>query len=274
VSDHPDFGFGTDPPPRGDLGTPAAPPPPPRPDLWSSGPVVPESRDVRPEVPISWGPRDALAVYLMAGGATLYLGILLRTVHSLRGPAGEAIGGFLQESLLILVVVWWTRTYGDGNLHSLGYPPRRPWGDVWSGLGIGLLAVVADVVVAIAVNSLVRAITGHTPHRPPSVTNDLHGAWTLPVAFVAVVMAPLGEETLFRGFILQGLEQGLSRWRAILISAAFFAFVHVYPLAMPSVFVIGILFALLYLRRRSLLATMTAHATVNLVVTLVAITNR
>jgi membrane protease YdiL (CAAX protease family) len=49
--------------------------------------------------------------------------------------------------------------------------------------------------------------------------------------------------------------------------------VHVYPLAMPSVFVIGILFALLYLRRRSLLATMTAHATVNLVVTLVAISN-
>lgn len=274
MSDHPNFGFGTDPPPRGDLGIPAAPPPPPRPDLWSTGPLVPESRDVRPEVPVSWGPRDALAVYLMAGGATLYLGILLRTVHSLRGPAGEAIGGFLQESLLIVIVVWWIRTYGDGNLHSLGYPPRRPWGDVWSGLGVGVLAVFADGFVAIAVRAVVHAITGHPPQSPPSVTNDLHGAWTIPVAFVAIVMAPLGEETLFRGFILQGLERGLSRWRAILISAAFFAFVHVYPLSMPSVFVIGILFALLYLRRRSLLATMTAHATVNLVVTLAAIANR
>src|SRR5262249_52995866 len=157
---------------------------------------------------------------------------------------------------------------GDGNLRPLGAPPRRPLGDVGAGLAVGLLALVAEGLVGYAVRELVQAITGHAPHTPPSITNDLHGPWMPAVAFVAIVMAPICEETLFRGFILQGFERGMRAAWAVVISAAFFAFVHVYPIVMPSIFVIGVLFALLFRWRRSLLATMTAHATVNLVVVL------
>jgi membrane protease YdiL (CAAX protease family) len=221
-----------------------------------------------------WTPRDAVAVYLMAGGVSLFLGIALRAMPWLNGPARQAIGGVLQELGLLAIVIWWIRTFGDGRLGPLGVPPRKPWGDVGTGLGVGVLAVFADGLVARAVQDLVQAITGHAPHMPPSVTNDLHGPWLPVVAFVAVVMAPICEETLFRGFILQGLERGLRGPWPVLVSAAFFAFVHVYPLVMPSVFVIGVLFALLFMWRRSLLASMTAHATVNLVVVMVALAQR
>ena len=244
-------------------------PVPPIPTAW-----VPPRPDVslRPRVP--WGPKSALAVYFMAGGASLFTAIAVHAVPGVKGPAAEAIGGFLLESMLILIAVWWIRSFEDGNLHVLGFPPTNPLGDIGIGLGFGVVAVIADVVVAIVVAAVVRAVTGHAPSHPPTVLRDLQGAWAIPVAFVAVVMAPLGEETLFRGFVLQGLENGFSPARAILISAALFAFVHVYPVEMPSIFAIGILLAVVFRQRRSLLASMTAHGTVNLTVVLLTLASR
>jgi len=207
----------------------------------------------------------------MAGGASLFTAILVHAVPGLRGPASEAIGGFLLEATLIGIAVWWIRSFEDGNLHALGYPPTRPLADIGAGLGFGAIAVVADIVAAALVSLIVRAITGHAPSHPPTVLHDMRGAWAIPVAFVAVVMAPLGEETLFRGFVLQGLENGFSPARAVVLSAALFAFVHVYPVEMPSIFAIGILLAIVFRRRRSLLASMTAHATVNLTVVLLTL---
>ena len=221
-----------------------------------------------------WGPKSSLAVYFMAGGASLFTAIAVHAVPGIKGPASEAIGGFILETTLILIAVWWIRSFEDGNLHVLGYPPTRPLGDIGVGLGFGVIAVIADVVVAVVVAAIVKAITGHPPSHPPTVLKDMRGAWAIPVAFVAVVMAPLGEETLFRGFVLQGLENGFSPARAVLISAALFAFVHVYPVEMPSIFVIGILLAVVFRQRRSLLASMTAHGTVNLTVVLLTLASR
>jgi membrane protease YdiL (CAAX protease family) len=210
----------------------------------------------------------------MAGGASLFVAILVRAVPGIKGPASEAIGGFLLEATLLMIAVWWIRSFEDGNLHALGYPPTRPLADIGVGLGFGVVAVVADIVVAVVVAGIVRAVTGHAPTHPPTVLRDMRGAWAVPVALVAVVMAPLGEETLFRGFILQGLENGFSPAGAVVLSAAMFAFVHVYPVEMPSIFAIGILLAVVFRQRRSLLASMTAHATVNLTVVLLTLAAR
>jgi len=242
-------------------------------------PVVPATAvPPRPDVParprVPWGPKSALAVYFMAGGASLFTAILVHAVPGIKGPAAEAIGGFLLEATLILIAVWWIRSFEDGNLHVLGYPPTRPLADIGVGLGFGLIAVVADVVVAVVVSAIVRAITGHAPAHPPTVMRDMQGAWAIPVAFVAVVMAPLGEETLFRGFVLQGMENGFSPARAVVLSAVMFAFVHVYPVEMPSIFAIGILLAVVFRQRRSLLASMTCHGTVNLTVVLLTLASR
>jgi len=251
---------------------------------WPAGaaqpppPIVLGGVPPRPDIPVRqgvpWGPKAAIAVYFMVGGANLFFGIVLHAIPGLHGPAQEAIGGFLFEASLVAIAVWWIRSFEDGNLHRLGYPPTRPWGDIGLGLAVGAAAVVADVVVGVAVDSVVRAVTGHAPAHPPTVLQDLHGAWAIPVAFVAVVMAPLGEETVFRGFILQGFENRFSAAWAVVFSAGLFAFVHVYPVEMLSIFVIGILLALLFRTRRSLLASMTAHGTVNLTVVLLTLAAR
>jgi membrane protease YdiL (CAAX protease family) len=64
----------------------------------------------------------------------------------------------------------------------------------------------------------------------------------------------------------------MSRTSAALLSAALFAFIHVYPLVWPEIFVSGVLLAIIYERsNRSLLTSMTMHGTFNLVLVLVAL---
>jgi membrane protease YdiL (CAAX protease family) len=81
---------------------------------------------------------------------------------------------------------------------------------------------------------------------------------------IVIVAAPLGEETLFRGFLYQGLRTRLSVWPAALASGLIFGLVHGYWQLIPALFVVGAGLALVYERRDSLLASMTAHATFNL----------
>ena len=114
--------------------------------------------------------------------------------------------------------------------------------------------------------AVARSILGHGPALPPSQTDILTGPWLVPAVLVIVVCAPIGEELLFRGFLFQGLRRRFRMLPAAAISAGAFSFVHVYPLRIPPVFVSGLILALLYERRRSVLSPMVAHATLNAVV--------
>ncbi len=84
--------------------------------------------------------------------------------------------------------------------------------------------------------------------------------------FVAVVMAPLVEELMFRGYFYRALR---SRWgmiASVAISAAVFAGIHPQgPIGFPLLFVIGTTLAVLREWRGSLLASLAAHATTNAV---------
>lgn len=73
------------------------------------------------------------------------------------------------------------------------------------------------------------------------------------------VLAPLAEETLFRGFIYSSLRTKLGKFTSAGISAAMFAAVHLDPGAFISLFALGFLFALVRERYQSILPSMVAH---------------
>ena len=78
-----------------------------------------------------------------------------------------------------------------------------------------------------------------------------------------VIIAPVTEETLFRGIILRGL---LGRHRpatAVALTSLLFAAVHMNPWQTFSAFFLGILFGWVYLRTGSLMLCMLAHAMYN-----------
>ncbi|MBL50661.1 MAG: hypothetical protein CMG57_01730 [Candidatus Marinimicrobia bacterium] len=79
--------------------------------------------------------------------------------------------------------------------------------------------------------------------------------------FIAVVLiAPLGEELLFRGFLQQFLEK---YWkdvtRAILITALFFAMIHMNPFWFIQIYLLGILLGFLAWRTGSVLPPLILH---------------
>ncbi len=77
--------------------------------------------------------------------------------------------------------------------------------------------------------------------------------------FAIAVVAPLIEELLFRGLLQNALMHHVPAWAAILLSALFFAVVHMQPLAMPALMALGAAFGYIYYKTGSLRMTIILH---------------
>ena len=88
---------------------------------------------------------------------------------------------------------------------------------------------------------------------------------TLWINFLCVsIFAPLFEEWLCRGMVMRGLiGNGVKPVWSIIISAAFFAVIHLNPWQALPAFAMGCLFGFVYYRTGSLKLTMLMHFTNN-----------
>jgi len=127
-----------------------------------------------------------------------------------------------------------------------------------------ILSSLGAVILLSETDNLFRALL-----PPPQWVADLLRDFFSPSASVSgsfallVVVAPLTEECLFRGLILQGF---LSRYRvfsSILLSALLFACLHLNPWQFISAAALGALFAWWFVRTRSLIPCLAGHALAN-----------
>lgn len=81
---------------------------------------------------------------------------------------------------------------------------------------------------------------------------------------VMVIAAPILEELIFRGIILDGLLRVYSPVKSILVSSFLFGFVHLNPWQFVTGLVIGIFSGWVYYKTRSLLPSIIIHAAANL----------
>lgn len=90
------------------------------------------------------------------------------------------------------------------------------------------------------------------------------------VMFVmAVMMAPIFEEIVFRGIIQKGLiNKGISPAKAILFSSLIFGLVHGNPWQFAGAFLLGLVLGLVYYKTKSLLLPILLHGFNNLMSTL------
>lgn len=140
---------------------------------------------------------------------------------------------------------------------------------------LGIWACSAMVMVAtIAGGFMTDLCTAMLPQMPAWLEEAL-GNMTqgnIVMDFICVsVLAPLCEEWLCRGMVLRGLlnyekpdgSKGMAPKWAIVISAAFFAFIHLNPWQAIPAFIIGCLLGYVYYRTGSLKLTMLMHFTNN-----------
>ncbi|WP_461639826.1 lysostaphin resistance A-like protein [Labilibaculum euxinus] len=75
-----------------------------------------------------------------------------------------------------------------------------------------------------------------------------------------VVAAPILEELLMRGIVLDGLLRNYSPWKAIIWSSVFFGMIHLNPWQFITAMIAGIAIGYLYWKTKSLFLCMFIHA--------------
>lgn len=79
-----------------------------------------------------------------------------------------------------------------------------------------------------------------------------------------MVVAPIFEELLCRGVILEAVRAKRNAWVACIVSALIFAVMHVEPQAVVNAFVLGLLLGYVYLRTNSIFAPIILHSINNI----------
>ncbi len=96
---------------------------------------------------------------------------------------------------------------------------------------------------------------------PPELTQT--GLGFAIVAVLAVVVAPVAEETFFRGFILSGIGKRFGYAWGIVVSALLFSIAHMQLGAFLPIFILGILLAWLYVKTGSIWPCILTHFAYN-----------
>lgn len=147
-------------------------------------------------------------------------------------------------------------------------------GAVLHGVNIGIGMVIAAGVIILLGMLVDPGLEDRIDDTAPELGPGVWGA--VLTVFALVVLAPLGEELLFRVLMLRALTRRMAFWPAAVVSGAVFATVHIdawIDLFWPrwiALVVVGVALAWIY-RWRGYWAAVAAHATVNIVASIALI---
>ena len=143
--------------------------------------------------------------------------------------------------------------------------PRFPGADVGRSILLGLLwgagAWLAASVLANAIALALEAV-GIEP-EPAAAERALAMLDPFLLVVPIVVLAPIAEEIFFRGVVFNALRRESTRRWAYLGSALLFSVIHLSPVTLVPIFLLGLLLARVYERTGSLVAPIVLHATFN-----------
>jgi uncharacterized protein len=159
---------------------------------------------------------------------------------------------------VIALAVWIVRAPLTGYL-ALTWPSARYVGIGLIGL-VGLIAI-ADALLYFGGYPLV------TPFQVQSYTTAAAEGWLAALWLGAVIVAPAGEETVFRGFLFRGWARSdRAAWPAIVVISLLWAALHVQYdwTGILQIFVIGLFLGWMRWRSGSTLLTFLLHALFNI----------
>ena len=216
---------------------------------------------------LAWSAGAALVlVTSQTAGALLYLawrGLVVPgqpiAVDNLQSNGPMLASAFLLSTPLLLA-------YLDFAVRRARVPFREYMALKWPGwrdmlTGIGALAAV------IFVAGVGATLTGQeTPDFMGDTYRTARDAGLLPLFFFSfVVLAPVQEELIFRGFLYRGVMMALGPWIAIAITAAVWAVVHPQYewFYVAEIFLLGVAFGWLRYKTGSTILTMLLHGAMN-----------
>jgi membrane protease YdiL (CAAX protease family) len=143
------------------------------------------------------------------------------------------------------------------NYKLLGYRSFNP-----AFILIGFALLVPAYLITIINNSIFLAFGKNIQaNEIIRLLNTLSSPYAF--IFTGVILAPIVEETFFRGFLFAGFRQRFGFNKAALLSSAIFAAAHLQPSALVPTFILGYIFSYLYQKSNSIFPGMVMHFLVN-----------
>ena len=207
-----------------------------------------------------WGPApggpgglEVMAVYAVAVGGFILGGAYFKDL-----PA--ALFVILPLVVFVLMPALLDAWAGDHPLSSIRL--RLPSARAWPGAFIIALGAVVLSMLIDQLQSHVQgpAVDHGSATKITEILKAIMDAGGLPMVLGAIALAPaICEETLCRGTLLSGLERGVGRGAAVVVSAILFALLHLDPSRFFPQFVLGMVLAVLAQRTGSILPGMLVH---------------
>lgn len=216
----------------------------------------------------NWRVRDVVYVFLagLAGSAAVTVVVIALGLDPL-APVPFSLIFVGQFAGSFAVVMALSRIRGSGSLAAdVGLVLR---GSDWWGVPAGMALQIA---IALVTSPLIYLIYGDDP--PEQAVADVAAgsksvAEQLLIALSVAVLAPIIEEIIFRGMLLNVLRKHWGAWLSIVVSAAVFASVHLLDpgaiAVVPGLFLLGLVLGWAALRRGDLSLAAALHSGINLI---------
>lgn len=165
---------------------------------------------------------------------------------------------------------------------TIGFAAQISQREVVRGIAVGALLLVVADGAKFGVEWLVRYFRGEQTLRAiqqldPSYrtiemleTASRHPGFILGALALTVILAPICEELLFRGLVFNALKRRFGVVTGVLVSGLVFCLAHGSILALPAIWLMGVILAIVYHRTGSLWVSIIAHSTNNLIATAAA----
>lgn len=204
-----------------------------------------------------------LLLMLLAGACLGNLLILLLTFMTDILTATD-YGMLISYPVMFLPPMWYASYQSRRNqFFDTGYALDSSHFGNLKGWGMALMVTVVTWACSFITDPVVSALPD-MPEELKTMFEQMMQDGPLWVTVVStVIFAPIFEEWLCRGMVLRGLLQKVHPAWAMVISALFFALIHLNPWQAVPAFVTGILLAYVYYRTGSLKLTILMHAVNN-----------
>lgn len=205
----------------------------------------------------TWG--DMLAVigiYLLATVATSIVVAIIAAVSGGAGDLAERISSgpmsVLSYALSMGLTIVGTLIYkklrrGEGKAFRLSMRGFNPMLILWGFVLILITGIVIEPLLELFPESFLKMVD----------QMGMHGGWSI---LMLVILAPVMEEVLFRGILLESVRSKYNSGRAIVVSALMFGVIHFIPQQVVNAFVIGLILGFIYVRTDSLWPVIIIHA--------------
>lgn len=209
-----------------------------------------KSGNKRPKPFPTWGDLLAfLGIFLLC---TLISGIivipLLRLSDSISQQAVTFVSYLVQFSLTIGLLLFYRRSRGgEGRLLKFSFKWFNAALILWGVLLVFMIGVVIEPLLDIFPDSYLEMLNQAVGR----------GGWAI---VTTIIVAPIMEEILFRGIILESVRSRFGTMRSILISAAIFGIIHIIPQQVINAFFVGLVLGFIYVKTESIFSVMILHA--------------